>query len=277
MAEESDGYTKEGHCIGKPEFEPPPAMHLKWDLPSPALELINSCVHLAQNILNDVDLRIFVHDAYGKGFMKVCKVSPDAYLQMALQLAYFRDSGKFCLTYEASMTRLYREGRTETVRPCTVESSVWVRAMEDKNATVSDKINLFRNACAVHQRGYQDAMCGKGIDRHLFCLYVISKYLEIDSPFLKEVLSEPWRLSTSQTPHGQTTRLNLKKHPGCISAGGGFGPVADDGYGVSYIIAGEDMIFFHISSKKSSPETDSSHFARQIEKALADMKQLFSK
>ncbi len=41
-------------------------------------------------------------------------------------------------------------------------------------------------------------MTGKGVDRHLFCLYVVSKYLQIDIPFLKEVLSEPWRLSTSQ-------------------------------------------------------------------------------
>jgi carnitine O-palmitoyltransferase 1 len=88
---------------------------------------------------------------------------------------------------------------------------------------------------------------------------VVSKYLEVDSPFLKEVLSEPWRLSTSQTPHGQTPKLDLKKYPRCISAGGGFGPVADDGYGVSYIIAGEDLIFFHITSKRSSPETVSSH------------------
>lgn len=35
------------------------------------------------------------------------------------------------------MTRLYREGRTETVRPCTVESSAWVIAMEDPSKTVS--------------------------------------------------------------------------------------------------------------------------------------------
>ena len=34
--------------------------------------------------------------------------------------------------------------------------------------------------------------------------------------------------------------------------------VADDGYGVSYIIVGEDLINFHISSKHSSPETVSS-------------------
>lgn len=98
-------------------------------------------------------------------------------------------------------------------------------------------------------------MCGKGIDRHLFCLYVVSKYLEVDSPFLKEVLSEPWRLSTSQTPHGQTGKVDLSQNAECISAGGGFGPVADDGYGVSYIIAGEDTLFFHVSHKKTSPQT----------------------
>ena len=40
-----------------------------------------------------------------------------------------------------------------------------------------------------------------------------------------------------------------------VSAGGGFGPVADKGYGVSYIIAGENQISFHISSKKSAANT----------------------
>lgn len=31
--------------------------------------------------------------------------------------------------------------------------------------------------------------------------------------------------------------------------------VADDGYGVSYILVGENLINFHISSKFSCPET----------------------
>lgn len=83
--------------------------------------------------------------------MKGCRLSPDAYIQMALQLAYYRDAGKFCLTYEATMTRLYREGRTETVRPCTVESSTWVKAMEDKNTSLEEKIRLLRKACETHQ------------------------------------------------------------------------------------------------------------------------------
>lgn len=207
--------------------------------------------------------------------MKTCRLSPDAYIQMALQLAYYRDSGRFSLTYEASMTRLFREGRTETVRPCTIESTAWVKSMEDKSTSTTERVRLLNEACKRHQVGYQDAMCGRGVDRHLFCLYVVSKYLEIDSPFLKEILSEPWRLSTSQTPHGQTPKMDLKKNPHCISAGGGFGPVSTDGYGVSYIIAGEDLIFFHISSQKSCKQTSSDGFAQQICRALDDIKHLF--
>ncbi|XP_043605403.1 carnitine O-palmitoyltransferase 1, liver isoform isoform X3 [Bombus pyrosoma] len=269
------GYKEDGYNKGVPEFTPPPPVRLQWDLNPKCIAAIEESNQVAQNLLNDVELRIYVHDAYGKGFMKVNSMSPDAYIQMALQLAYFRDSGKFNLTYEASMTRLFREGRTETVRPCTIESTNWVKAMESKNTTVETRYDLLMAAAKQHQKGYQDAMCGKGIDRHLFCLYVVSKYLEVDSPFLKEVLSEPWKLSTSQTPHGQTSLINLKKHPNCISAGGGFGPVADDGYGVSYIIAGENLIFFHISCKRNSPETNAARFAKQIERALADMKNLF--
>ncbi|XP_057662082.1 carnitine O-palmitoyltransferase 1, muscle isoform [Diorhabda carinulata] len=268
-------YDETGNTVGKPEIVPPTPVRLNWELKFEAQDAIEKSVRVANELIKDINLRIFVHDHYGKGFMKTCEISPDAYIQMALQLAYFRDAGKFCLTYEATMTRLYREGRTETLRPVTVDSVAWVKSMENQNSNAEERVRLLKVACNSHQTGYQDAMCGKGIDRHLFCLYVVSKYLEVDSPFLKEVLSEPWRLSTSQTPHGQTSRLDLKKHPKCISAGGGFGPVADDGYGVSYIIAGEDLLFFHVSNKNSCPTTDCHRFAKKIEEALADMKKSF--
>ncbi len=117
-------------------------------------------------------------------------------------------------------------------------------------------------------------MTGKGVDRHIFCLYVVSKYLELDIPFLKEVLSEPWRLSTSQTPASQTNLINFDKNPDKISAGGGFGPVSEDGYGVSYIVY-EEMLFFHVSSKIRSENTNSERFCNEIQKALADLRAMF--
>nr|XP_039265575.1 carnitine O-palmitoyltransferase 1, muscle isoform-like [Styela clava] len=112
-------------------------------------------------------------------------MSPYAFIQLSLQLAHFRDKGHFSLTYEDSMSRLFREGRTETVRSCMTESCAFVRAMEDPEQTV-----------------------------------------------------------------------------------------ADDGYGISYIICHENTMMFHISSKVSSHETNSSRFADNIEKAMMDVKDL---
>ena len=77
------------------------------------------------------------------------------------------------------------------------------------------------------------AMTGQGIDRHLFCLYIISKYLKMESPFLSKVLQEPWRLSTSQTPQ-QLRKVDFSKQPERASGGGGFGPVSmGRGFGIS--------------------------------------------
>lgn len=190
-------YSENGDTLGTIEVTPPNPTRLSWDFSNESLlKVIDNALNAAQKIISNVDLQILVFDSFGKGLIKTCRCSPDAFLQMALQLAYFRQHNKFSLTYEASMTRLFREGRTETVRPCTIESAAWVRAMENASLSATEKVNLLYEACKRHQLGYQDAMCGRGIDRHLFCLYVVSKYLEVDSPFLKEILSEPWRLST---------------------------------------------------------------------------------
>ncbi|XP_009100414.1 carnitine O-palmitoyltransferase 1, liver isoform [Serinus canaria] len=267
------GYSVDGHCRGDPNPNIPNPTKLQWEIPEECQEVIEKSLSTAVALADDVDFCSFYFDTFGKGLIKKVKTSPDAFVQLALQLAHYRDMGKFCLTYEASMTRLFREGRTETVRSCTVESCRFVQAMEDPTESRENILKFFRQAADKHQHLYRLAMTGAGIDRHLFCLYVVSKYLAVDSPFLKEVLSEPWRLSTSQTPQ---QHIDLKKNPEMLSSGGGFGPVADDGYGVSYIILGENMIHFHVSSKISCSETDSHRFGKNIERAMADIMGLFN-
>ncbi|KAK5902529.1 hypothetical protein CesoFtcFv8_007773 [Champsocephalus esox] len=268
------GYTEEGHCRGEPHPNLPGPLRLSWDIPAECQEVVQSSLSVARTLADDVDSHIIPFNDFGKGLIKKCRTSPDAFIQIALQLAHFRDKKKFCLTYEASMTRLFREGRTETVRSCTMETCAFVRAMI-RDETREERMNLLKLAAEKHQNMYRLAMTGGGIDRHLFCLYVVSKYLGEESAFLKEVLSDPWRLSTSQTPLQQLELFDLVKYPEYVSSGGGFGPVADDGYGVSYIIVGENLINFHISSKHSSPETDSHRFGGNIKQAMLDILDLF--
>ncbi|KAM9560551.1 carnitine O-palmitoyltransferase 1, liver isoform 2-T2 [Salvelinus alpinus] len=267
------GYNEEGHCKGEVDASLPRPQRLSWDITPECQEQISQSLAVAQALADDVDFHVFSFRDFGKGKIKKCRVSPDAYIQLALQLAYYRDRGVFCLTYEASMTRLFREGRTETVRSCSNESCAFIKALEGGEGVEVCR-RLLRQASEKHQNLYKHAMTGAGIDRHLFCLYVVSKYLGVDSPFLKEVLSEPWHLSTSQTPVQQLELFDMVNHPEYISCGGGFGPVADDGYGVSYTIMGENMMNFHISCKHSCPQTSSHKYGGQIRQALLDMLQL---
>ncbi|XP_053055573.1 carnitine O-palmitoyltransferase 1, muscle isoform isoform X1 [Acinonyx jubatus] len=269
------GYTETGHCLGKPNPMLAAPQRLQWDIPEQCQAVIESSYQVATALADDVELYCFQFLPFGKGLIKKCRTSPDAFVQIALQLAHFRDRGKFCLTYEASMTRMFREGRTETVRSCTSESTAFVQAMVKGSHMKADLQDLFRKASKKHQNMYRLAMTGAGIDRHLFCLYVVSKYLGVSSPFLAEVLSEPWRLSTSQIAQFQIRMFDPEQYPNHLGAGGGFGPVADDGYGVSYMIAGENTIFFHISSKFSSSETNAQRFGNHIRQALLDIADLF--
>jgi len=174
------------------------------------------------------------------------------------------------------MTRLFREGRTETVRSCTIETSAFVKAME-AGAPKEELRELLFKAANNHVKLYQAAMTGKGVDRHLFTLYVVSRYLGLESKFLDKALTQQWKLSTSQTPHSQSNLINFNDYPEYLSAGGGFGPVSEVGYGVSYIVCHEDLIMFHVSSKTTCSTTSSKRFAHQIEKAMFDIASVMKK
>lgn len=247
---------------------------IKWNLDKIVLQSIEEAVIRAQSDIDDLQLKVTLHDAFGKGIIKKCRVSPDSFIQLSLQLAFYRSQGYCPLTYESCMTRLFRDGRTETIRSCTSDSKTFVCAFDDANITDEEKYKLLSKASKVHSENSKDAMLGKGIDRHLFAMYVAAMGINIEMPFLQDALSRTWRLSTSQIPQRQTQGLWKNDDPKYYSPSGGFGPVDDEGYGVSYMIAGEDYIFFHVSCKKKCQKTNSELFLKEIFKALYDMKDL---
>jgi carnitine O-palmitoyltransferase 1 len=204
----SDSYDSNGACNVANVLNSAPAtgtiidpIQLKWDLPLAAREAVTKALLANQKLIDDFDLVVGCHEKYGKGLIKTFRCSPDSFVQMALQLAYYRQSnGKFAQTYESSMTRLYRDGRTETVRSVSEDSCAFVRAMENADIARKDVIKLLVKAADTHQTYARDCMSGEGVDRHLFAMYVCSVGLGIDAPFLKNALSMKWKLSTSQQP-----------------------------------------------------------------------------
>ncbi|KNC76173.1 hypothetical protein SARC_11319 [Sphaeroforma arctica JP610] len=275
-------YTSAGRCVQRSrEYSRttplPKPNHLQWSLnDAKAKAVIDQAYTSAQELISDLHLAQLCFDEFGKGLMKQFNVSPDGFLQQALQLTFYKIHKKSCLTYESAMTRTYQLGRTETVRPATAASGVFVKSMSDSAKTNKERLQLMKAACAAHVGRYRDAMSGRGVDRHLFALYVVSQGLGVESQFLKDALSEPWRLSTSQQPQKQTNIWEPQgRHQHLVCSGGGFGPVTDDGYGVSYMVAGEDLCFFHVSSKRSCSETDSVKFGEVLFESLREIREMF--
>lgn len=53
---------------------------------------IESSYRLAKALADDVDFCCFQFSDFGKGLIKKCRTSPDAFIQISLQLAHFRVS-----------------------------------------------------------------------------------------------------------------------------------------------------------------------------------------
>ncbi|PIC25945.1 hypothetical protein B9Z55_018684 [Caenorhabditis nigoni] len=235
---------------------------------------INRCFDQHQKASDDLHMHSLAFTDFGKGRVKKCGISPDGFLQMAIQLANYYDQGKFVLTYEPGSVRFYANTRTETLRPVTDASCKFVKAMLNEEATQKERRDLLKEACEAHVENCKEVMTGKGVDRHLFVLCVLAKGLGYSSPFLEDYANQKWLLSTSNIPN-MTNSVDEDISENNIMLGASFGAVAQDGYGICYRFAGNRAIMVHITSYNSSPATDSDRFGQHLREAIHTLADLF--
>ncbi|THH13050.1 hypothetical protein EW146_g7127 [Bondarzewia mesenterica] len=225
------------------------------------------CAHAearARNIITDSDDSVLWFGEYGADWIKdTARFSPDAYVQMALQLAWYKTRGTFTATYETVLTRMFDRGRTETIRALTADSRAWVIAMVDPSTSLQQRLVLLRRAIQTHVALTRKAATGKGIDRHLLGLRLMLRPEDGErSDLFEDELfqeSQTWKLSTSGLSAGYLFR------------GTGFGAPYNDGYGINYL-SGPDLIKFGIESKHSSLRTSTAQFKRAVVDALREMR-----
>jgi carnitine O-acetyltransferase len=226
-------YVNEVIFNNKLDFSDPT---VRSNLPEPAAvnfvvtKEVQAEIDRATKDFNDVigqhELAIQAYQGYGKGLIKKFRCSPDAYVQMIIQLAYYKMYGKNRPTYESAATRRFQLGRTETCRSVSSASVAWCNSMADPSADDKSRIELFRKAIDSHVEYITAASDGKGVDRHLFGL----KKLLQDGEELPALYKDPaygysssWFLSTSQL---SSEYFN----------GYGWSQVIDAGFGIAYMI-----------------------------------------
>jgi carnitine O-palmitoyltransferase 2 len=183
-----------------------------------------------KEFVSKFNVNIFQEPILGKNLLKKYSLSPDAIMQLAIQMAYHKLHLKFVSTYESCSTAVYKHGRTETIRPVTNETKNFIESLYKSNDEQLKK-DLLKKASEKHQLLIKDAATGQGFDRHLFAL----KYLQENEN--KEKLHRIYTDKSYQLINHNilSTSTVASKH----IAAGGFGPVVNDGYGIGYLIDDE--------------------------------------
>jgi hypothetical protein len=227
-------------------------------------ESIKRKIYFAETALGDQilasDTHILEFEDYGKSFITFNKLSPDSYVQMSMMLAYYRLYGKIVCAYEPVLTKGFFHGRTEAMRPATMEAKHLCEVFCDPSSSSREKLGALRNATIAHSKLVKECAAGKGVDRHLFALKCIAKKNGLPLPeFFR---SECWRklnhtiLSTSNCGNPSLALF-------------GFGPVVSDGYGIGYIIK-DTRLHYAICSKHRQTR----RYAATLESVLREMASL---
>ncbi|SPP82063.1 carnitine O-acetyltransferase [Drosophila guanche] len=215
-------------------------------------------------ICSRLQLHVFKYECHGKEFIKAQGLNADSYIQMALQLAYYYLHGEMPAQYESAHLLMFEEGRTETVRSTSRESSAFVKSMTCRPGTNNSRLLALRTAVDSHQELTKLALQGQGIDRHLLGLQQMAKENGLPMPkFFQSkgfVKSVSFQVFSSQVPSRYEAFM-------------AYGPLIANGYGCCYNPRNKDMIF-SISAWGSNKETDPVQYGNAIEKALNTMRRL---
>lgn len=188
-------------------------------------EAMSSAEDDVDALLGRTDL-VVMEAGLGKRAIVKHAVSPDAFVQMAFQLAFFTLTGEAASTYESVDTKRFLHGRTEAMRSVSEESVAFTRALRGRRQS-SDAAKLLRAAIDRHVEVLSRCKEGRGVDRHLLGLRrMVAPEEEPPGLFTDDGYARLSRsvLSTSALPRSSGVALTC------------FGPVVEEGFGLSYTI-----------------------------------------
>lgn len=257
-------YTRKLETVQSPKVPLPVPQKLHFNITPEIKKDIEEAKRNMNILAEDLDMRVMVFGHFGKNVPKLHNMSPDAFIQMALQLAYYRMHQRCCSTYESASLRMYRRGRTDTIRSVSNASAFFVKTFDDPSKQNTEKVGAMEKAVKAHRAYTNMAVTGQAIDRHLLGLKLqaIEEKLPVPDIFKDTAYSKAlhYQLSTSQVP----------SKTDCVMC---FGPVVPNGYGVCYNPM-DDHINFALSSFNTCKETSAGLLAQAVTDALLDMRRL---
>jgi carnitine O-acetyltransferase len=207
---------------------------------------------------------------FGAERAKQLRMSPDAFVQMAYQLAHHRAKGLVGATYESIATRQYRRGRTEAMRVVTPEVLRFVAAMADPDADRETRAAAFRAAADAHVRRAKECQAGQAPEQHLWELQLIQKRrgAELGVPEQPALYDSPGWLKM------RDDYLSTSSAPSTSIQYFGFGSTSSRCIGVGYVLMPDR---FNLYLSTPLPVADQMYrFAEKLGEAVRELDDLLS-
>ncbi|TIA88849.1 hypothetical protein E3P99_02363 [Wallemia hederae] len=264
----------EGHSV--PDTAP---KRLEWTYSNE----IKLGIRFAETRLSDLicqnEAQVLEFNKFGKLFITKHGFSPDAFVQMAFQAAYYNLYGRTECTYEPAMTKAFAHGRTEAIRTVSPEAVKFVQLF-NSDAPPSEKIASLRAACDYHSKLSKDCSKGLGHDRHLYAMLRIAdieneRDIKKDASHLSNGATQPPKVRPSlySDPGYSTGTTDILSTSNCGNPAlrlFGFASTSSNGFGIGYIIR-DNSVSLCVSSKhrqtKRFIETISAYFV-EVEQML---------
>ncbi|XP_023220921.1 choline O-acetyltransferase-like isoform X2 [Centruroides sculpturatus] len=236
---------------------------IHWEIHKSFNKKINDIKESIDTLIEQVDLNIVKFTNFGKNFIKQQKINPDIFLQLSLQMTYFRIYRYFTSTFETASLHQFRFGRIDNIR--SANEDVWnlMESIFRPFEKGTDKRDKFTKAINKQEEILSYTMKGEGPDNHLLCLKHMAALKGLPEPaFFKSHSYRQFidfRLCFSQITTNQDIIM-------------GYCPSALQGYACTYILHDNDITFF-VSSGKNDKKTNTKNFANCWMYSLTDLKQ----
>lgn len=192
--------------------------------------------------IQSTDTYVLEYKQYGKRLIVANNMSPDAFVQMSILLAYYIIYRKVECMYEPALTKQFFHGRTEAIRGTTLQAKDFCQVYHRAESTDAQKLQALRIATSEHSRLTKEAAAGQGVDRLLFALQCIALRTNeggVLPPFFSSDAWKTFNHTALSTSNCGNPALRLF----------GFGPVVPNGFGIGYIIK-DDAISYSVCSKR---------------------------
>uniref|UniRef100_A0A3Q0RPX7 Carnitine O-acetyltransferase a n=1 Tax=Amphilophus citrinellus TaxID=61819 RepID=A0A3Q0RPX7_AMPCI len=250
---------KKLEIIQSPMVPLPMPQKLHFSITPDIKKAIEEAKESLDKLAQDLDINILLFNHFGKNVLKANKMSSDAFVQMAIQLAYYRVHQQHCPSYEAASMRMFKQGRVCEIPSTSSASVAFATAFDDPK---TQKRDLLMKAIKVHKWSTNMEISGQTLFGHFLGLQCQATETNIPMPEIftdtSFVKAFDYRLATSQVP----------SNSGCLPCAG---PYQLEAYDICYKLLENDMTFV-VSAFKTSKENNPAQLNQALEDALLDMR-----